>query len=344
MHHPHHPHTLNVVEKSHDMATTLMAQNRIPPNPINFAVWYGYTSGEHPNLSKELQDLIDRKVEFTPALNESIYEKHFGFEAEGAAISRAGDKLESGLQHIFGELTEAEDHAKGYCDRVATLIEKVRAASSQTTVSKIVGELVSETRDIIAKNRRLERQLEDSSAEIGELRDDLSSVRQAAMHDPLTGILNRKYFDIKLAEETALAMTMGQDLCLIMSDIDHFKQFNDTYGHQVGDEVLKVTTRVLTNSIKGRDTAARYGGEEFCVILPRTGLADAVTVADGIRQTLAQKELTARKNGRTFGTITLSLGVSQYIHGESLADLIERADAALYEAKRDGRNRTVAAE
>ncbi|MFP6759872.1 MAG: GGDEF domain-containing protein, partial [Alphaproteobacteria bacterium] len=89
------------------------------------------------------------------------------------------------------------------------------------------------------------------------------------MQDPLTGILNRKYFDIKLAEETALAMTVGQDLCLIMSDIDHFKQFNDTFGHQVGDEVLKVTTRVLTNGIKGRDTAARCGGEEFCVILCR---------------------------------------------------------------------------
>lgn len=163
------------------------------------------------------------------------------------------------------------------------------------------------------------------------------------MQDPLTGILNRKYFDIKLAEETALAMTVGQDLCLIMSDIDHFKQFNDTFGHQVGDEVLKVTTRVLTNGIKGRDTAARYGGEEFCVILPRTGLADAVTAAEGIRQALAQKELKARNNGKTFGTITLSPGVAQYIHGEPIADLIERADAALYDAKRDGRNRTVAA-
>ena len=154
------------------------------------------------------------------------------------------------------------------------------------------------------------------------------------MQDPLTGILNRKYFDIKLAEETALAMTVGQDLCLIMSDIDHFKQFTPSRrrgpeGHHSGADQ--------------RHQGARYGGEEFCVILPRTGLADAVTVAEGIRQALAQKELKARNNGKTFGTITLSLGVAQYIHGEPIAYLIERADAALYDAKRDGRNRTVAA-
>ena len=339
----HQPHTLNTVAKSHDMATQLMAQSQIPPNPINFAVWYGYTSGEHPNLSQELQDLIDRKVEFTSALNESICEKYFGFKSEGAAITRAGDKLESGLQQIYGELSQAEDHAKGNCDRVATLIENVRTAASQATVSEIVGQLVSETRYIIEKNRRLEHQLEASSEEIGELRDDLISMRQAAMHDPLTGILNRKYFDIKLTEETALAMTTGQDLCLIMPDIDNFKQSYDTFGHQVGDEVLKVTSRVLTNGIKGRDTAARFGGEEFCVILPRTGLANAVTVAEGIRETLANKELKARNKGKTFGTITLSLGVAQNIDGEPLTDLIERAYTALYDAKRDGRNRTVTA-
>lgn len=336
-------HTLNAIEKSRDLATVLMARNKVPPNPLNFAVWYGYTSGEHSTLSLELEDLIDRKVEFTPQLNESLHERHFGFGAEGLVITTTSDKLDSQMDQISSELNQAEDSARGYCVRIATLVEKVRETPSETAVSDIVNQLVSETRDIIDKNRHLERQLEESSTEIGELRNNLSSMREAAMNDPLTGILNRKYFDIKLAEETARATDEGGDLCLIISDIDHFKKFNDTYGHQVGDEVLKVTTRVLTNGIKGRDIAARYGGEEFCVILPRTGLEDAITVAEEIRENLARKELKNRAKGTTFGTITLSLGVAQHVPGETLGDLIERADSALYQAKREGRNRTIAA-
>src|SRR5690606_9934197 len=102
----------------------------------------------------------------------------------------------------------------------------------------------------------------------------------------LTGISNRKFFDLTLRTGSVAAVEMGEPLCLALTDIDFFKKFNDTYGHQTGDQVLKLVASILRQSIKGRDTAARYGGEEFALILPQTALADARTLCEQVRQTV----------------------------------------------------------
>jgi diguanylate cyclase len=129
-----------------------------------------------------------------------------------------------------------------------------------------------------------------------------------------------------------------------MVDIDHFKQFNDAHGHQMGDQVLRLIGSTLTLSVKGQDTPARYGGEEFAIILPRTRLDDAVTLAEQIRKTVATKRVTKKNTGEALGKITLSLGVAMLRAQEPLGDLIMRADEALYAAKRGGRNRVVSEE
>jgi diguanylate cyclase len=124
-----------------------------------------------------------------------------------------------------------------------------------------------------------------------------------------------------------------------MADIDHFKRFNDSFGHQIGDQVLKLVAQTLSDSLKGRDMPTRYGGEEFAVILPQTRLKDAATVADQMRTTLQKRRLVGKDSRDDYGAITLSFGVAQYRSGEHLADFLARADAALYHAKREGRNR-----
>jgi diguanylate cyclase len=136
----------------------------------------------------------------------------------------------------------------------------------------------------------------------------------------------------------------GEPLSLVITDIDHFKHFNDTYGHQMGDQVLRLVGRTLTDSVKGRDTPARYGGEEFALILPQTRLADALVLAEQIRRTIMRRHIVRRDTGDDFGTITLSMGVAAYHPTEHLMDTIRRADAALYQAKRSGRNRVVSEE
>lgn len=130
---------------------------------------------------------------------------------------------------------------------------------------------------------------------------------------------------------------------LLMVDIDHFKSFNDNFGHQVGDQVLRLVGRTLVEGIKGRDFAARYGGEEFAIILPESNVTAGMAVGNSLRKSIATKDVINRSTGEKMGRITMSVGVAEYVVGESPEDMIERADGALYTAKHNGRNQVAAA-
>jgi diguanylate cyclase len=126
-----------------------------------------------------------------------------------------------------------------------------------------------------------------------------------------------------------------------MTDIDHFKTFNDNFGHLTGDQVLRLVGMSVKHNVKGKDTAARYGGEEFAIILPSTVLRAAITVAEHIRSAVMTKELMKRSTGEHLGRITISIGVATLREGDSAQSLVERADSCLYAAKRNGRNRVM---
>jgi diguanylate cyclase len=130
----------------------------------------------------------------------------------------------------------------------------------------------------------------------------------------------------------------GEAVTLLLCDIDHFKNFNDTWGHQTGDQVLRLVAHCLSENVKGRDTAARYGGEEFAVLLRGTGLEAATMVANQIRTTVETKKLVKKSTGDILGAITISIGVAQFAPGETAESAIRRADSCLYGAKHSGRN------
>jgi diguanylate cyclase (GGDEF)-like protein len=159
--------------------------------------------------------------------------------------------------------------------------------------------------------------------------------------DALTGAHNKRYFIEFLEREIARCSRYGRPLSLLMFDIDHFKSFNDSYGHLTGDQVLRLVGMSLKQTIKGQDITARYGGEEFAVVLPNTGLRQALTVADHIRRAVMAKELKKKSTGEILGRVTISVGVSLLKDGDDTDSLIERADACLYAAKRNGRNRVI---
>lgn len=187
-------------------------------------------------------------------------------------------------------------------------------------------------------SERLGFRLKQSVQAIKTLEHTLDDVRREATTDGLTGIANRRAFDTILRETAAEAMNSGDDLSVLIVDIDHFKKFNDTWGHPTGDDVLRVIAATLQQTIRGQDTAARYGGEEFAVILPATPLPAAVAVGNNIRHACEKHELVTHDTEVSVGTITISIGAACYEPGEALANWIRRADGALYRAKEGGRN------
>jgi diguanylate cyclase len=189
------------------------------------------------------------------------------------------------------------------------------------------------------RSKTLEGELQRSSRQINDLRSKLDHVRKESLTDPLTGIANRKAFDTAL--DAAIRRGKSEPASLLLCDIDHFKRFNDSWGHQTGDQVLRLVASCLGDNVKSRDTAARFGGEEFAVLLLGTTLAEATQVADEIRKSVEGRKLVKKSTGDVLGMITISIGVSQLGDGETAESLVRRADACLYGAKHHGRNLVV---
>lgn len=266
-----------------------------------------------------------------------------------------------------GDVAEAEQHELNLGDvsakveaAIATLMSGIGAAGQDTrhfgaaldglardltgnggpaVLQKAVAGVLMETCRMLEKTKALEERLAESSDEVRALRERMESARREAMTDALTGIANRKALNASLRLAAREAARQSSELCLLMVDIDHFKRFNDTYGHALGDQVLRLVAKALVDNVKGRDLAARYGGEEFCIVLPNTRLADAMTVAEQLRLAVGRKKIIRKGSTEDYGSITMSIGVARLSVGESVAQLIQRADSALYFAKRNGRNR-----
>ena len=206
---------------------------------------------------------------------------------------------------------------------------------------EIIERLNEHTQEMVEQNRRFEQEITESNNEITQLRKKLEDTRLEAMTDSLTGLYNRKFFDTAFSQATREATKSATPLSVLMLDIDHFKKFNDTHGHPVGDQVLKLVAKTLVDSIKGRDLAGRYGGEEFLIVLPSTALANAVTLANQIRIAIGSRTLVNRNTREKIGRITVSIGVAAQHPGEREDTLIERADKALYIAKNNGRDQVI---
>lgn len=318
----------------------LMSRQKIPPNPMNFTIWYGYAAVSNPALKNELDRLLRGGAEFTPALNDELFSRHFGLD-EDDDIFETTERIQGAVSEVLDYIESAGRDTSGYGEQVARLSGGLDEAAAAEGLKSVVQSILRETENIVAKTRTVASRLSASSSEIAELRRHLEVATREARTDPLTGIGNRKFLTLRLREEFDKANRSGEELCLLLLDVDHFKKFNDTYGHDVGDHVLKVVARTIKNDIKGRDICARYGGEEFCIALPETELKNAVKVAEKIRTKLGKKILAAKGTGKNYGSVTVSIGISVYRENEPPAELFRRADAALYRAKDSGRNRVV---
>ena len=318
-----------------------MVACRVPASPNNFLVWYTHVSAREPDLSRMIEILIDNNQDFTETVCADIYVKFFTTELEDQTLHETTARIENELQRILGFVGDAGEGAAEYGKNLASAEGDILGAKDVEGLKSAVAKLVSDTHKMEEINESLEGQLAESTEEIGQLREDLEDMRREALTDALTGIANRKLFDMELRRHARDAMETGESVCLLMLDIDHFKKFNDTYGHQTGDEVLKLLASTMSKTVKGDDIPARYGGEEFAVILPETDLKGAVHVAEHIRKRISSKKLVNRATNQNLGRITVSIGAALFEFGEPLTDFMKRADQALYKAKGNGRDQVV---
>lgn len=170
-----------------------------------------------------------------------------------------------------------------------------------------------------------------------EMRRLVADLEMLSTTDALTGLRNRRAFDEKMLDEYQRSTRSQQPFSLLLIDIDHFKSYNDEFGHQAGDDILGEVARILQYTVRNYDMAARYGGEEFAVILPNTEKTGAMELAERLRRAIERAEWMNRR-------ITVSIGVATLVFGQSIPVLIEEADRALYTAKEQGRNRVVDAD
>jgi diguanylate cyclase len=319
-----------------------LATLRLTPSPENYRIWYAHHAGEDPSLSRVLRELLDGGEPIDDARCAELYERFFVRVAEERTLLRAGQRLNDLASELNREVASFSGETARYGSSLSLAQERVSAAPNSERIRSIVRGMVEETVRMQSQAAQVEGNLRASMSEIDGLRRDLQAAWSEARTDGLTGLANRKHFDQALRVAAAQSIEQAQPACLLLADIDHFKHFNDVYGHALGDQVLKLVASLLRHNVKGQDLVARYGGEEFAVILPATRLADAQTLADRLRELVGSRRVQLKDRGQNLGRVTLSIGVTDFRPGESCADWVARSDSALYRAKHNGRNQVVA--
>lgn len=312
--------------------------NKTPAYPANYELWYTYSCGFNRALNKAVNDILRKYRRISPTDVQRIYEEHLAPTRLSNRVEEVGSLVGSEVSEISAMLDSALKSAGDYGDTLSTAAKDLDDGIEQKNLAGMIKTLVSATKEMQDNNKQLKSKLHDSMTQIEELQNSIEAIRFQSLTDELTGISNRKCFDQSFSAALEQARESGTFVSLLLCDIDHFKAFNDTHGHQTGDQVLRLVGQTLKSNIKGRDIAARYGGEEFAIILPDTDLNSAVRVAEHIREAVRNKELIKRSTGENLGRVTMSLGVVTNKGSDTTDAMIHRADICLYAAKGDGRD------
>ena len=323
-------------------ALETMEKHHVWPTATNFELWTHVVADPDGPLAREITRLISSGEPFTDGLSDELAAVFLPKARLNEQIRDAGDALSKELISVSQAIQSAQKSSEAYGQTLAHASKSL--AAEGIDLKATVETLTTATRRVQRENKALEKRLAESTSEVARLREHLEQVRRDATTDGLTNLANRKAFDEELERACAEADANGEALTLAVIDIDHFKNFNDTWGHQTGDQVIRYVASVIGGRGAPPRFAARYGGEEFAMIFPSESAQAAFTILEEIREEVSSRMLKRRSTNEDLGAITVSAGVAQRQPGESALNVMERADRALYASKRGGRNQTSNAE
>ncbi|WP_425856176.1 GGDEF domain-containing protein [Aeromonas veronii] len=321
-------------------AVPLMIKYQIPTTPDNYHLWYNYVSASMPELNQAIDQAVKMQGTCSLTTCERLYHQYLAaqdekqMEAMKLSLAAMANELGHSMQDAISDTGMFQEMLDKSFDKLSRIDDE--GFSLEDTMG-ILRELVRESRDVRMSTMHFRNQLSNAEKEIKELRAALNETRKLANEDALTNLLNRRAFDLELEG----LIRSQHPFSLILADIDRFKNFNDEYGHLLGDQVLRAFSKRLRDACKEGVTAYRLGGEEFAMLVPHRSLALARQMAESMRRAIERMSILDRKSGRRIDHITASFGVGEFNGQESADCLVERTDKLLYKAKELERNRVM---
>jgi diguanylate cyclase len=319
------------------LALPLMARQSAALHPISYTLWYEHVAGINPPLYSVLEASLTGKL---PLGEDDVYDLHARYVVarDMEVLERLQRKLREVLEEAAQTAAVALEDSGQFEATLRDTRSRLTGAVSLETVHAIIAELARETNRMQSATEAVHQRLDSRAREVEVLTRQLEQAKTEALLDPLTGLKNRRGFELAVSELGGNGSPF-RDAALVLADIDHFKEINDKHGHLLGDKILRAIGQTLLSNIKGRDIAARPGGDEFAILLQQTPLAGARALAEQIRTAVAAGRIRRADSKEQPGSVTLSIGVAMGGDEDTLESMLARADAALYAAKRAGRNR-----
>lgn len=315
----------------------LLVRGELPPTPSNYEFCYRYATGADPELVEAVDGVLRSAGRLSQRALQNIRRELYGGSGQGT-FGKLLEDTQAQLERMAGYVERSESDARGYREALDDGSSALSADATMERQRAMLAQMVAATSAMIEKTSMLENQLANSGAEIDSLKADLEVARVQSRTDPLTGLANRKAGVDYLEAHVLRSHSELRALSLVFLDIDHFKRFNDNFGHRVGDEVLRLVAQSLERFFHGIGFPARWGGEEFVIVVPSRTVDDTVKLAERFREFVGSRTVRSRTSQKDVGRITLSLGVAQLEAKETSQQLIDRADRALYDAKAEGRD------
>lgn len=315
-----------------------MTELGIPITPCNYTVWYEYVQGRDAELNAVVDVMVRRKDAFTEETMDMLYSQFCINDLSGEELEELRKELLEQVAILQKTIAEQTGESSSLNESLSNSAEMMYSVDSVSEIKEIISKAVSDTNKFVEKNIAAVQKFDDIKKEMEEMRENLATLEDEIRRDELTGIANRKSCDEELDKLYYKAKREKRIFSILVIDIDHFKKVNDTYGHLIGDEVLKYLALRLVEKIGDAGFVARFGGEEFIALLPDTTQEDAGAIARLLCNYFSQTNLTRKTEPKRIGSVTISVGVAEITEGETTKQLLSRADAALYKAKSNGRN------